>query len=65
MPTTIVAGYSDKARAAETAANFKVDHKVIVIGPTDRVEADFDNSAGKIWEGPLYLVIATQDPVAD
>lgn len=63
MPT-VVAGYSDLAKVRKFAADFAGDHKVIVIGPTDRVEFDIDDKAGRSWDGSFYVVIATQDEVA-
>ena len=67
MPTTKVLGYTDREKAQSEAAQFSIDHKVMIIGPTDRVVLEKVNQDGTTWTSgdaaDFYLLIATKDPL--
>ncbi len=67
MSTTKVLGYSELAKAQGMAAQFSTDHKVMIIGPTDRVVLEKEGQDGTTWTSgataEFYLLIATKDKI--
>jgi hypothetical protein len=68
MSRTVVLGFAKVADAQAAAANYKDNHTVMIIGPTDQVLFARETDDGVVWrsgaDADIFVMIATKDQIA-